>query len=118
MSDGTEKINLGSDGTAKINVGIHIDAETINQQITAAVAASAIGTELKKQIEEAIKSLTRYRDSPIRKVVEEQIQVMIRDIITNEYNERLRAAICEKLTDEVIDKVIDAAWYMVTRKLS
>jgi len=90
-------------------MSIDIDPEQINKYIADKVLESAIGSALRKVIDTEVEKLIRNYDNPITKVVEQEVRALLVKIMRDEYAGKLKAAIREKLTDELVAKAAVAA---------
>lgn len=85
---------------------IKLAPEDVDTHIKSAIINSAIGEQLSKAIQEKLKDLRL--DPTIKKVVEEEIPKILREILSEpERKEQLRALIREQLTDKVLLEVIN-----------
>jgi hypothetical protein len=91
-------------------INVTIDAATINREITEAIAKSAIGDQLKKQIEEEVKRLSNSWDNPLKGVVEKHVRDICVDLMTTKYKEHIRKLVETQLTDEMIEKIVTKLW--------
>jgi len=97
---------------------LNIDPAAVNQVVANAIINSAIGTELKKSIDEAVKKIVHgdglYNRNPIRDIIETHIRRQVADILdTPEYKEPIKAKVVEAIaaqaTDELIQNVVKRA---------
>lgn len=77
------------------------DPEDINRQITAAIAASAIGEKLKEAIELEVQRLSSP-SNPLKRVVEDEVARLLHQLVRDEYGEAIRAKIKEALTEDIL----------------
>lgn len=90
--------------------------EEINRQITEAVAKSAIGDQLRKVVDEEVKRISGHTyDNPLRKVVQDEIMRTVVEILRAEpfatqIRDLVKAAVTTSMTQEVVNKVLEAAW--------
>lgn len=85
------------------------EPEDINRQITEAIAASLIGAKLNEAVRAAVAKLSDKYNSPIHKIVEDEVAKLLYVIIRDEYQEKLKAKIREELTEEFLNKITSAA---------
>jgi hypothetical protein len=88
---------------------IKIDPEEINRIMAEVVLGSTIGAVVKKRCQDFVKDY-RFKD-----VVDDAIKTLLKqsliDILNSgDYAERTRKIVEEKITDEAIKKVVDAAF--------
>lgn len=101
-----------------MDLKIDINAEEVNQHVTAAIINSALGEKLKAQIEETLKKtlFPGYGDPKIvEQVVKEEIlQCLRRMISSDEYREKIKATVekwfTEKMTDQIIGELLGDIW--------
>lgn len=84
--------------------------DDINRQITESIAASAIGEQLKKIVDEQVQALGRSYDNPMKGVVDNFIRSEIASLLSSEFREPIREKIRERLTDERVDKLFADAF--------
>jgi len=93
-----------------MDIKIDMDKDTINQEIASAIIQSVLGDHIK----DAIKSTLDKMDSPygntLQKVVELEVTAVIKNLLHEEYQDILKEAVRQHITDEVVSKVIKAAW--------
>lgn len=89
--------------------------EEINQQITEAIAASAIGEELTKQVEKSVEALSRSWDNPYKSIVENAIRGEIQMLVTKEFGDVIREKIREQLDDEKISTLVSGLFAAVDK---
>lgn len=90
---------------------LKIDAKAINEHVSRAILASALGEALEEIIKRELSYLTAsWSESRLRTAIEAEIQRIVMQEIRNEYSDQIRAAVREKLSESVLDKLIDAAW--------
>lgn len=87
---------------------IKIDPESINRYVAEKIAESALGETLKKAIDEQITAISKSYDNPMKPAVNAALQNACREYLdTPEIKARLRKAVEDKLTDELISTLID-----------
>jgi len=100
-----------------MDIKIDMDKDTINQEIASAIIQSVLGDHIK----EAIQFTLNKADSPyansVQKVVEIEVATIIKNLLQNEYHDKLKEAVRQRITDEVVQKVIGAAWDCFFEKL-
>ena len=96
---------------------IDIDGAAVNQMVANAILNSAIGEELKKTIGEAVNKTLKadsWGRSPIIDVVNNYIRKEIESLIQAEFSgpirEKVKLAISDQLTDEIIGKLVQQLW--------
>ena len=93
---------------------LNLDGDAINQFFASAVLESTFGERVRKAVDEALSERYSRRDvitSTVNEVIREQAKIMLlneSDIMTRIRN-RLRDAAVEKLTDDVLDRLIENA---------
>ncbi len=95
-----------------MELNVNIDPEQINKLVADAVLQSAIGVQVKRIVDEAVKNLSRSYDNPIEAVVKEEIRRLVTQTLMNDHATDLKAkvvaAVSEKLTSEFVVKIIDS----------
>lgn len=101
-----------------MQINVDINPEEVNRQVSAAIINSALGKELKKEIESALNETIKggfYGSSVIKRVVDEQVRIVVRDLVAaTEYHEKIKVIVekylAERLTDEIITAALDKVW--------
>jgi len=96
-----------------MEVNVTIDKEAIEQQVVQAILDSAIGQEIEKAIDEALKKPERYDHNTL---IVNAVREVVRDIINHsiaaslgeneKFKERVRKLVEETTTDEVLRTII------------
>ena len=96
-----------------MELNVNIDPEQINKLVAEAVLNSAIGEQVKVQVQKTVDNLSRSYDNPIEGVIKNHIAELVRTVLVAEHSAALRAKIKasleSKITDEFTEKVVDAA---------
>lgn len=97
-----------------MELNINIDPEQINKMVAEAVLNSAIGEQVKVQVQKNVDELGRSYNNPIDDVIKKHVNDLILQCLLQEHAEILKAKIHEalsgKITDEFVNKVMDAGW--------
>lgn len=97
-----------------MDLKIDINPEQINKLVAEAVLNSAIGEQVKTQVQKNVDELGRSYSNPIDGVIKRHINDLILQCLMNEHSELLKAKVHEalsgKITDEFVNKVMDAGW--------
>lgn len=91
---------------------VNLDSRQIEQAMVSAIIDSSLGDVIKEEVQKAIDGLLKdqfNRRSPIRIAVEAEIQRIVLLLLREEYGEKMRDAVREKLTDDAIAKAAGAA---------
>jgi DNA-binding FrmR family transcriptional regulator len=91
-----------------LSIEVHIDAESVNSQVVAAITQSVIGDEMKKAITKALES-SYSRASVVESVVNQAVAQAVRDVIEDDYKDQIREAVKKTLEEDSLQSVIDAA---------
>lgn len=96
-----------------MEVNVTIDKEAVEQQIVQAILDSAIGQEIEKAIDEALKKPEGYSSNTL---IVNAVREVVKDIIDNtiaeslrenkEFKERIRKLVEEITTDEALRSII------------
>ena len=106
-----------------MDVKIDLKAEDVHAEITRAIIDSAIGKNIKENIEKVLKS--GYTSggwnskSLVEKAVEEEMTKEISAIARNlimEKKDILRKLVTEKMTDEALQKMVESTWDILWKK--
>lgn len=84
---------------------INLDPEQINKNITEAVAKSAIGKELQRAIEKAVKDLSQSYNNPFEHIIKMEIEKLIREEVTK-HLDHIRDEVAKRLTTEVLNDIV------------
>jgi carbon monoxide dehydrogenase subunit G len=100
-----------------------IDAEAVQQQVVASIISSAIGEQIKASITKALTETTgdwSNRKTLVQRAVDEALAIKVREFaieLVRERAEDIRAQLKDKLTDEVLLLMTDAAWGVMEGRL-
>lgn len=93
-----------------MDISVNLDAATINAEVASAVAKSAIGDELAKQITAVVKRLGSSFESPVKKVVDATVAEIIRNVVKKDFADQIEAIVIEKMTTKFLKDVVDSMW--------
>ena len=97
-----------------MDLNININPEQINKMVAEAVLNSAIGDQVKVQVQKNIDELGKSYNNPIDAVIKKHVNDLILKCLMKEHSELLKTKIHEavsgKITDEFVNKVMDAGW--------
>lgn len=103
-----------------MSLSIDINPEDVNKMVSEAILNSAIGENVKKQIDTYIKELNYSHSSPIKDVIQGTVSCMIRETIESEYKEQLREilkqALDERITIDLMSGIVDSAMEAIRRR--
>lgn len=88
-------------------MNINIDKDAIEQAVTDAIVQSAIGDKIKKAVDDA---LAKSYDNPLDKAIEQVVRDAALRYLASNYRAQIEAAVKARMTDEVINKTVDAMW--------
>lgn len=97
-------------------VRITVDPEQVNKMLSEALLQSAIGEQLEKVINKEVQALSRSYDNPIEKVVKNEIREAITRIINEEYGEKIKTMVAEKVTEQFTKDLFDKLWSSYTNR--
>ncbi len=90
-----------------------IDPQAVNKLVADAILKSALGDAVKQAIDKQISGLTRSYDNPLESVIRNHLAELAREVLREEHGpalrERMKVALAEKLSDEFISRVCEAA---------
>ena len=92
-----------SEAVAAPPIAINIDAESINTYVANKILESKLGAEMKKAIESYVNGFG-YNDNPMKRAVEQVAYGILRDLVENEYRDKLKEVFRQRLTDEFLTK--------------
>lgn len=102
---------------------VKIDQEAIQQQLVQAIMNSAIGEKIQKALNEALsKAEGPWGDQKtlveraVRGALEDELRKQAADLVAQK-REQIRAALAEKLTDEVLGDMTNALWGVMLGRL-
>jgi hypothetical protein len=101
-----------------MQIAVDLDPEAVNQQVSEAIIKSALGARLNQEIDKALNAILNqgfYSQNVIKDVVEQEIAVVVRGLVSQpEVRERVKAIVsaylAERLTDEVLSNALDKLW--------
>ena len=97
-----------------MDLNVNIDPEQINKMVSEAVLESAIGDQVKTQVQKTVDELGRSYNNPIEGVIQQQVADLILQCLMAEHAETLKGkvheAVSSKITDEFVNKVMEAGW--------
>jgi hemerythrin-like domain-containing protein len=96
-------------------LGVQIDSEAVNRYLADKILESAIGEELKKQVDQAVKDMSAY-GSPLKNLIAQHIQNEIIKLLQTEYSEQIAAVVREKVTAEFTAELLDKAFEAFRRR--
>lgn len=88
---------------------IKVDPETVNKVVSEAIVKSALGVNLEKSINSAMKECVEGYNSPVKKLVERHITEAIQQVLDKDYRDKIIAEISKRLSNEHIDKIVSAS---------
>ena len=91
-------------------INVNIDPEQVNKAISDAIIKSAIGEQLDKTIKDEVDRLSRSYDNPIKGIVQREIQAAITNIVHEQYADKIRTMVAEKVTEQFTDELFDKLW--------
>jgi hypothetical protein len=94
-------------------MNINVDPESINKMVSDAILQSAIGKSLETAIKRVVGSLDNQYNNPLDPVISQYIAEEARKVLLANHTDQIRAALAkrlsEKLTDDFIEKIVEAA---------
>lgn len=90
---------------------IDIDAESVNRAISEAVLQSAIGQQMQRAINEHVTKLKQ--DYTFSRQIDQFVEKAISDEIKRQmetHRPTIAAFVTEKVTDDLLKKIIDTMW--------
>jgi hypothetical protein len=97
-----------------MDLNINIDPEQINKMVAEAVLNSAIGEQVKAQVQKNVDELGKSYQNPIDAVIKKHVNNLILECLMSEHADLLKSkvheAISGKITDEFVNRVMDAGW--------
>lgn len=84
--------------------------EDINAQIVRSIAGSAIGKCLNDEITRRVGELSTSYNNPIAHVVQDEITKIIREVIANQYRDKIIELVKAKVTEQFTGDLIDKFW--------
>ena len=95
-----------------MELNVNIDPEQINKMVADAILQSAIGTQVKKIVDEHVAKLSNGYNNPIEGVVRDEINRIVRNVLLTDHNDTLRLKVAEavtaKMTDEFVSKIVES----------
>ena len=102
---------------------VKIDQDAVQQQVVQAIMSSAIGEQIKAAVHKGLTQETgdwSNRKTLVQRAVDEVLAREIAQIATDlvrSKRDEIKAQMVEKMTDEVLGKMIDAAWSVMNSRL-
>ena len=97
-----------------MELNVNLNPEMINKMVAEAVLDSAIGEQVRAQVQKNVDELGKTYNNPIDAVIKKHISDLILQCLVAEHDTLLRdkihEAISGKITDEFVNKVMEAAW--------
>lgn len=97
---------------------MELTAEQINDFIGKAVLESQIGKAVQESVTKVVASLSKSYDNPFDRVIGNQVAVLIEEQVRTTYRpileERIKASMQQLMTDEIVEKLIEAAFKKLT----
>lgn len=93
-----------------MEIKVDLSAEQINNQITEAIAKSAIGVELKRAIDEQVKAMSQSFNNPFKNIITGMIRNEIERIVKEDYTEQIHALVKEKVTADFSTEMLNTLW--------
>lgn len=101
-----------------MDIKVNIDPEQVNKAVADAIIKSAIGDKIRDGVQRATAELTCTWQNPIDEAIKAQVNMIVRDVISApEFIEKIKAHIHEKLTEQMVTELLDAAWKNVHDRL-
>ena len=92
---------------------MELSAEQVNKFLSDAILNSQIGAVVKKAVEKSIADLSRSYENPFDQVIKNQVVILIEKEVHTQYKPlleaRIKTAMEQWATDEVLTKIVDAA---------
>lgn len=99
-----------------MEIKVDVKPEDINKMVSEAVLNSAIGTEIKKVIQDCVSKLSDW-NSPMKKAIEDVVHKEIIAIVQKEHGEKIKAAVQAQITDQMVSEISKAAWDSLWEKI-
>jgi len=93
-----------------MSLNVQIDPKEVERYVADAVLKSAIGPMVEKAINDALKSLGTGYGGPLERAIKDHVQKIILDVVTEEYGDKIRAAVREYVTDAAVDELVHKGW--------
>ena len=94
--------------------------EDVNRFIAEGILKSAIGQKMQEAIDRVLDEWSKKDGTfadPFARVIEGEIRSVIHTLLlNNEFKPRIHKLVSEKLTDDVLQRFIDAAWEALQRQ--
>lgn len=91
---------------------MNLTPEQINTFLADAVLKSQIGEAVEASVKRSIESLSKSWDNPFDHVIKNHVVLLLQQEISTKYapmlNERIQKAVADHMTEEVIQKFINA----------
>lgn len=88
---------------------IKIDSEAVNRAVSDAIIKSALGEELEKSITKHIQDSIHGYNSPVRKMVEQEIYKAIHSVLETNFKGAIVQQVAELLSAEHVTKIVHAS---------
>ncbi len=106
-----------ADDKVEIPMSVTIDGNMVNEYVAKAILESALGAQLQTAMNKILSSTGSYaRDDVFTEVIKEAIRTHVQNLLVSNsemvdlIRERIKVQVIEKMTDEVIDKLVDRAF--------
>lgn len=103
-----------------MEVKVNVEASHVNEVIAKAVVESQLGVALKDRIEKFLNEEKHYGGPSFSKAMEQavdsELQTIVMKMINTEYAEKIRAAVREKLTEDVITALVTKAFEKLNQR--
>ena len=103
-------------GTAA-HIDVKVDAEAVQKMVVAAILNSALGEQVKKEIDKKVRDFCSGYQSGLGNLVGLELQRVVREVLVEEKLPELRAFVAEKVTDHVTEAIFQRAWESFVRAL-
>jgi len=103
----------GREMKTELDLKITVTPEQINESVIRAVQDSAIG----KVIQDGINKAIAGYDNPVEKAVKVVVMDSVNQIVRDQYRDQIAEFVREKITDDLMREIIDAAWDQFTHAM-
>lgn len=93
---------------------IKIDPKDVEKAVADAILKSSLGGHIQKALESA---LGTSWNSPVEQAVKQEVYRIVANIVSAEYEPKIREAVKVQLTDELVQRVATAAMKSLLEKL-
>jgi len=97
-------------------INVNVNPEQVNQVVADAIIKSAIGEHLDKAIKAEVDKLSRSYDNPVQKVVQAEIRDAITNIVHEQYAEKIKMLVAEKVTEQFTEELFEKLWNAFTSR--